>query len=68
VAGYLHRRRVASVSASPVLATAPDVARAEENIAADLVVLTRALLKRLDNLTPVAGARRSDANMATIDR
>jgi aryl-alcohol dehydrogenase-like predicted oxidoreductase len=43
------------------------VARVEENTAADLVVLTPAQLERLDNLTPAAGARHSDANMATID-
>jgi aryl-alcohol dehydrogenase-like predicted oxidoreductase len=43
------------------------VARVEENIAADGVVLTPAQLERLDNLTPASGARHDDANMTTID-
>jgi aryl-alcohol dehydrogenase-like predicted oxidoreductase len=43
------------------------VARVEENIAADGVVLTPAQLERLDHLTPASGARHDDANMASID-
>jgi len=43
------------------------VARVEENIAADGIELTPAQLDRLDHLTPASGARRDDANMASID-
>jgi len=43
------------------------VARVEENIAADGVVLTPTQLERLDDLTPASGARHDDANMASID-
>ena len=44
------------------------VSRVEENTAADGIELTAAQLERLDNLTPAAGARHDEANMATIDR
>jgi aryl-alcohol dehydrogenase-like predicted oxidoreductase len=44
------------------------VARVEENIAADGVVLTPAQRERLDHLTPASGARHDDANMARIDQ
>ncbi|NRG42511.1 aldo/keto reductase [Rathayibacter sp. VKM Ac-2804] len=44
------------------------VARVEENTAADAVVLTVDQLDRLDRLTPAAGARHDEGNMATIDR
>ena len=44
------------------------VSRVEENTAADGIELTAAQLGRLDNLTPAAGARHDEANMATIDR
>jgi len=44
------------------------VARVEENTAADAVELTKDQLQRLDNLTPAAGERHDEANMASIDR
>jgi aryl-alcohol dehydrogenase-like predicted oxidoreductase len=44
------------------------VARVEENTAADAVELSAAQLDRLDNLTPAAGERHDEANMASIDR
>ncbi|MFJ9026018.1 aldo/keto reductase [Streptomyces sp. NPDC102259] len=44
------------------------VSRVEENTAADGVELTAAQLGRLNNLTPAAGERHDEANMATIDR
>jgi len=44
------------------------VARVEENTAADRVELTAGQLERLNNLTPAAGDRHNEANMATIDR
>jgi aryl-alcohol dehydrogenase-like predicted oxidoreductase len=44
------------------------VARVEENTAADGVELSAAQLDRLNNLTPAAGERHDEANMATIDR
>ncbi|MGW3636000.1 aldo/keto reductase, partial [Streptomyces sp. NPDC005122] len=43
------------------------VARVEENTAADGVELTAAQLDRLNNLTPAAGERHDEANMASID-
>lgn len=43
------------------------VARVEENTAADGVELTAAQLERLDTLTPAAGARHDEANMARIE-
>jgi aryl-alcohol dehydrogenase-like predicted oxidoreductase len=44
------------------------VARVEENTAADGVQLSDGQLKRLSNLTPAAGERHDEANMASIDR
>jgi len=44
------------------------VSRVEENIAADAVTLTADQLARLNNLTPAAGERHDEANMASIDR
>src|ERR1700737_1366323 len=44
------------------------VARVEENTAADGVELSAEQIERLNNLTPAAGARHSEANMAVIDR
>ena len=44
------------------------VARVEENTAADGIELTADQLDRLNNLTPAAGERHDEANMATIDR
>ncbi|WP_327698232.1 aldo/keto reductase [Streptomyces sp. NBC_00459] len=44
------------------------VSRVEENTAADAVELSPAQLDRLNNLTPAAGERHNEANMATIDR
>ncbi|MEU8326965.1 hypothetical protein [Micromonospora sp. NPDC048839] len=44
------------------------MSRVEENTAADTVRLTADQLKRLDSLTPAAGAGHDDANMASIDR
>ena len=43
------------------------VARVEENAAADGIELTADQLQRLDNLTPAAGERHNEANMASID-
>ena len=43
------------------------VNRVEENTAADGLELTAAQLARLNALTPAAGERHSEANMATID-
>jgi len=43
------------------------VTRVEENTAADSIELTTDQLQRLDNLTPAAGHRHDEANMATID-
>ena len=44
------------------------VARVEENTAADAVELSEDQLKRLNNLTPAAGERHDEANMASVDR
>ncbi|MET7698697.1 aldo/keto reductase [Streptomyces sp. NPDC005485] len=44
------------------------VTRVEENTAADGIELSPAQLDRLNNLTPAAGDRHDEANMATIDR
>jgi aryl-alcohol dehydrogenase-like predicted oxidoreductase len=44
------------------------VSRVEENSAADSVELTADQLERLDNLTPAAGDRHDEVNMASIDR
>ena len=44
------------------------VARVEENTAADSIELSGAQLGRLNNLTPAAGERHNEANMAAIDR
>ena len=44
------------------------VARVEENIAADGIELSAEQIERLNNLTPAAGERHEEANMATIDR
>ncbi|HUA43220.1 MAG TPA: aldo/keto reductase [Streptosporangiaceae bacterium] len=44
------------------------VARVEENTAADAIELTNDQLQRLSNLTPAAGERHDEANMASIDR
>ncbi|MFI6366242.1 aldo/keto reductase [Nocardia sp. NPDC050630] len=43
------------------------VSRVEENTAADAIELNAAQLDRLNNLTPAAGERHDEANMATID-
>jgi aryl-alcohol dehydrogenase-like predicted oxidoreductase len=44
------------------------VARVEENTAADAVVLSAEQISRLNRLTPAAGDRHDEANMAGIDR
>jgi aryl-alcohol dehydrogenase-like predicted oxidoreductase len=44
------------------------VARVEENTAADGIELSDDQLQRLGNLTPAAGERHDEANMASIDR
>jgi aryl-alcohol dehydrogenase-like predicted oxidoreductase len=44
------------------------VSRVEENTAADAVELSAAQLDRLNDLTPAAGERHDEANMASIDR
>jgi hypothetical protein len=40
----------------------------EENTASDEVVLTADQIARLDTLTPAAGARHDDGNIASIDQ
>ena len=44
------------------------VARVEENTAADHIQLSVGQLERLNNLTPAAGERHNEMNMAAIDR
>ncbi len=44
------------------------VSRVEENTAADHVELSAEQIERLNNLTPAAGERHEEAQMATIDR
>ncbi len=44
------------------------VARIEENVAADRVKLSAEQIERLNNLTPAAGERHDEGNMAVIDR
>ncbi len=44
------------------------VARVEENTAADRIELSVAQVERLNNLTPAAGERHDERNMAAIDR
>jgi aryl-alcohol dehydrogenase-like predicted oxidoreductase len=44
------------------------VARVEENTAADRVELSAEQIERLNNLTPAAGERHDETNMAVIDR
>src|SRR5438876_2967232 len=44
------------------------VARVEENTAADGIELSAEQIERLNNLTPAAGERHSEASMAVIDR
>ena len=43
------------------------VGRVEENIAADTIELTSSQIERLDSLTPAAGARHDESNMATVE-
>jgi len=44
------------------------VARVEENTAADSIKLSATQIERLNDLTPAAGERHNEANMAAIDR
>ena len=44
------------------------VARVEENTAADAIELSAEQIQRLNNLTPAAGERHDEDNMAAIDR
>ena len=44
------------------------VARVEENTAADRIKLSAGQIERLNNLTPAAGERHDEGNMAVIDR
>ena len=44
------------------------VARVEENTAADRIELSADQLERLNNMTPAAGERFDEGNMANIDR
>ena len=44
------------------------VARVEENTAADGIELSTEQIERLNNLTPAAGERHDEGNMAAIDR
>ena len=41
--------------------------RVEENIAADAIELSPSQIDRLDNLTPAAGARHDETNMASVE-
>jgi aryl-alcohol dehydrogenase-like predicted oxidoreductase len=53
------------------IALIPDtkrVARVEENTAADRIELSAEQIQRLNNLTPAAGERHDEGNMAVIDR
>jgi aryl-alcohol dehydrogenase-like predicted oxidoreductase len=43
------------------------ITRVEENIAADAIELSTSQIERLDNLTPAAGARHDEANMASVE-
>jgi aryl-alcohol dehydrogenase-like predicted oxidoreductase len=67
----------AQIALAWLLAQGPDiapipgtrrVARVEENTAADGIELTEDQLDRLNRLTPAAGERHDEANMASIDR
>src|SRR4051812_1190636 len=60
-----------------ILAQGPDIApipgtrrvsRVEENIGAESIELSADQIERLNNLTPAAGERHDEANMATIDQ
>jgi aryl-alcohol dehydrogenase-like predicted oxidoreductase len=44
------------------------VARVEENVAADGVVLTTEQMRRLDDLTPASGGHHNEAQMEMIER
>ena len=44
------------------------VSRVEENTAADGIELREEQIRRLNDLTPAAGARHNEANMAAVDR
>ena len=44
------------------------VARVEENTAADGIELSAEQVERLNHLTPAAGERHDEGNMAIIDR
>jgi aryl-alcohol dehydrogenase-like predicted oxidoreductase len=44
------------------------VSRVEENTAADAIELSAEQLQRLNELTPAAGERHDEANMAAVDR
>ena len=44
------------------------VARVEENTAADRIELSAEHIERLNKLTPAAGERHDEQNMAVIDR
>ena len=44
------------------------IARVEENTAADRIELTTEQVERLNHLTPAAGERHDEGNMAVIDR
>ena len=44
------------------------VSRVEENTAADQLELSAEQIERLNHLTPAAGERHEEAQMATIDR
>ena len=64
------------MSPSPKGGADPDLAvfllrktnRVEENTAADRLELSAEQIGRLDQLTPAAGERHSEAGMAAIDR
>jgi len=43
-------------------------ARVEENTAADSIELSAGQVERLNHITPAAGERHNEANMAVIDR
>jgi aryl-alcohol dehydrogenase-like predicted oxidoreductase len=59
----------AQIALAWLLAQGGDIAaRVEENTAADGIELSDDQLQRLGNLTPAAGERHDEANMASIDR
>jgi aryl-alcohol dehydrogenase-like predicted oxidoreductase len=65
---YQHRVDPKTPIEETVGALAKLVARVEENTAADRIGLSAEQIERLKNLTPAAGERHDEGNMAVIDR